>query len=464
MPEKRPNVVLLIGEDSGHHLRCYGDPDALTPTLDGLAASGLRATRVYTHAPVCAPSRSGLVTGRYPYSFGTHQMRSTLLDPPPMFTRALKDAGYHVCWPSKTDFNFEMRDRDITDRREWWRDGLPEAPFFVYKNLFSSHESGMWPGNEEAAGARAQRLSPRERRDPASVRVPPWLPDTPEVRADIARHHENVTVVDHEVADLLRVIDAGGRADDTIVIFLVDHGSGIPRCKRWCYDGGLHMPVIVRWPGRIPPGSLHQGMVGYVDLAPQILAWCGVPRPDGLQGRVFHGTEATGSRSYAFSGRDRMDEQFDRIRSARSARYRYIRNFHPELPYAQRNRYMDRMPSMQAWRRLHAEGRLAAPQAAWFAREKPAEELYDGDADPWEMRNLAGDPAHAGALAAHRAALDAHLAEVGDLGATSEWELIRRGLVADRLTAEYRTAIEPLPAPFDNLGGPWDVDGTRWRG
>ncbi len=463
MPDSRPNVLLIIGEDTGLHLGCYGDPDARTPALDQLARDGMLVTQAFTHCPVCAPSRSGLVTGKYPYSFGTHQMRSTLCDPPPMFTRALKDAGYHVSWPSKTDFNFDMRDRDITDRVNWMQEGFPkQAPWFAYTNLSSTHESSMWPDKKESIAGRAT-LAPHERRDPATVRVPPFLPDVPEVRADLVRHHENATVLDHQIAGILRQLDATGQAENTIVIFLVDHGAGIPRGKRWCYDLGVRMPLIVRWPKTIAKGTVHPGLVGWVDMAPQILAWCGVERPDGLQGRVFHGEHVTtAERSHCFGGRDRMDEQFDRIRFARSQRYHYIRNFHPELPWAQRNIYMETMPSMQAWRRLHAEGKLDPVQAAWFAPAKPVEELYDTAVDPWNVRNLATDPAYAGILRDHRRALDEHLATVGDLGATSEWDLIKQGLVVDRLSVEYRSRVAPLPAPYDNLGGPWTVEGRPW--
>ncbi len=456
----RPNVLLIIGEDIGMHLSCYGDPDARTPTLDRLARDGMRATRAFTHAPVCAPSRSGFITGCYPYSIGSHHMRSTLINPPPMFTRVLKDAGWHVSWPSKTDFNFAMPDRDITDMRDWTQEGFPaQGPWFCYTNIFSTHESSMWPHNEGAAKARAE-LAAHERIDPTAIRVPPFLPDTPATRADLTRHHENAILLDKQVAGILAQLDASGQADNTIVIFMVDHGAGIPRGKRWCYDLGLRLPLIVRWPKGIKPNTEHAGLVGWVDVGPQILSWCGLARPQHMQGRVFCGPEATTpERSFCFGGRDRMDEQFDRIRFARSQRYHYIRNFHPELPWAQRNHYMENMPTMNDWRRLHAEGALNPVQAAWFARRKPVEEFYDCDSDPWQVRNLADDPAHAAILAEHRSALEMHLAEVGDLGAVSEWELIHRGLVVDRISEEYHNRVEPLPAPYDNLGGPWGVDG-----
>ncbi len=459
----RPNVLLIIGEDTGLHLGCYRDPDARTPNLDRLAAAGLRATHAFTHCPVCAPSRSGFVTGRYPYSFGSHQMRSTVVDPPPMFTRALKDAGWRVSWPSKTDFNFDMRDRDISDKHDWQQLGLATTgPWLAYTNLGVTHESCMWPetveGWHQELPALYQQLPPEHHHDPAGIRLPPYLPDVPEVRANIARHHDNTSVLDRQVGDILAQLDATGQAENTIVIFMVDHGAGIPRGKRWCYDLGVRLPLIVRWPGHIAPGTVHTGLVGWVDLAPQLLRWCGVELPEGLQGRPFLGS----GREFCFGGRDRMDEQFDRVRFARSPRWLYVRNFHPELPWAQRNLYMEKMPAMTAWRRLHAEGRLTPAQAAWFVRSKPVEEFYDCEADPWQVHNLAADPACAAELARHRQALEAHLAEVGDLGATPEVELVARGLVADRIE-EFHKRVAPLPAPFDNLGGPWDMDGSRWQ-
>ena len=462
MRADRPNILLLVGEDTGCDLGCYGQADAITPVLDGLAAAGMRCTRAYTHSPVCAPSRSGLVTGRYPYAFGAHHMRSTVLAPPPLATRALRAAGWHVRWPGKTDFNFAPAPEDFTDTADWLADGFPPEPFFAFANVFATHESRLWPEDADAAAERERRLAPWQRRDPAAVSVPPWLPDHPVVRGDLARHHENVTCLDQAVGEHLARLDAAGVAERTIVIFLVDHGSGIPRCKRWCYEGGERMPLIVRWPGVIAPGTVLPELVAWVDLMPTVLAWCGVPRPPGLHGQVIWGPDAPPPRRFVFGGRDRMDEQYDRIRYARSARFTYLRNDRPDLPWAQRHHYHERVPAMRVWRELHAAGVLDPVAAAWFARRKPAEELYDRAADPHELRNLAGDPAYAGVLAEHRAALAGHLAEVGDLGQVPERELIARGVVADRLDGEFRRFIAPLPPGVDDLGGPWDVDGGRW--
>ncbi len=465
MDGQRPNVLLLIGEDSGLHLGCYGDPDARTPNLDRLAGEGLRATHAFTHCPVCAPSRSGLVTGCYPYSIGSHHMRSTLRAPPPLFTRVLKDAGWQVSWPSKTDFNFALDDREISDRRDWEREGFPTAgPWFCYTNLFQTHESVMWPeplhDYHRSHHALRQALPPTQRTDPDRVRVPPFLPDVPEVRQDIARHYDNMHILDGQVGAILAQLAASGQAENTLVIFIADHGAGIPRGKRWCYDLGQHLPLLMRWPGRIVAGTVHDDPVAWVDLAPQILASCGLDPLPGMQGRAFLGSRGS-RREFCFGGRDRMDEQFDRVRSVRSRRWLYLRNFRPDLPWAQRNHYLEIMPSMRAWRQLHAAGRLDPLQAAWFAPTKPAEEFYDCAADPWQLANLAGDPACAAELARHRAALDAHLAEVGDLGAVAEAELIARGLVEDR-RAEFRAYIGPLGQPCDELGGPRDIDGGPW--
>lgn len=460
MTDRKPNILLLVGEDTGRHLGCYGDPDACTPNLDRLAADGLRATRAFTHCPVCAPSRSGLVTGRLPYAIGSHHMRSTLRRPPPLFTRVLKDAGWHVRWPGKTDFNFELDPHEVTDTRDWQAEGFPAGPWFCYANINNTHESCMWPPDAWEDWHRPYHLEresmPGSRRcDPARLSLPPFLPDTAAVRADLARHHDNVRCLDDHVGRILAQLEAAGQADSTIVIFLADHGAGIPRGKRWCYDLGLHMPLLVRWPGRIAPGTVHEGLVAWVDIGAQILAWCGLAQQPGCHGApVLSGA----SRPFCFGGRDRMDEQFDRVRSARSGRCLYIRNYRPDLPWAQRNHYLERMPSMRDWRRLHAAGRLDALQSAWFAPRKPAEEFYDCELDPWQVRNLAGDPSVADELARHRTALDDHLAAVGDLGATPESELIAAGVVVDRM-AEYRSRIAPLPPPCDNLGGPWDVDG-----
>jgi uncharacterized sulfatase len=218
-------------------------------------------------------------------------------------------------------------------------------------------------------------------------------------------------------------------------VFLTgDHGRGLPRSKRWVYDSGIHVPLIVRWPGKIKPGTVRDDLVSFIDFAPTALALAGLSAPN-LQGLAFLGPK-TQERKCIFAARDRMDETFDRIRAVRSKQYKYIRNFHPELPYAQRIAYGEEMPTMQVWRRLNGEGKLSGPQKLFFAPVKPAEELYDLNSDPHEIRNLAESPAHQAVLNDLRAALGQWIQETHDLGAVPESELIKRGLVKD-LSAAY---------------------------
>lgn len=428
----RPNIVWIVGEDLGPELGCYGDRDAITPELDRLAAQGARFTRCFTHAPVCAPSRSGLITGRYPIAIGTHHMRSRLLQPPVTFTQLLRESGYHVAWPGKTDFNFAEPKGFADSRADWLKSGetLPE-PFFAYVNFGASHESQV-----RNDGARfdknTARLTAPQRRDPAKVALPPFWPDDPEIRREVANYHELVTAVDYSVGDVLRWLDEKQLAERTIVIFFGDHGRGMPRHKRWVYDSGTHVPLLVRWPGKIAPGTVREDLVSFVDLPATALAAAGVEIPKEFDGQVFLGPQQAPARQYVYAHRDYMDEVYDRIRSVRDERYRYVRNFAPDLPYAQRIDYMEIGKTMQAWRRWHAEGRLNEVQSLFFAPTKPIEELYDTQSDPHEVRNVVADPAYAEKLAELRAACEAWIIKTGDKGAIPIDQLISTGVIAPR--------------------------------
>jgi N-sulfoglucosamine sulfohydrolase len=233
-------------------------------------------------------------------------------------------------------------------------------------------------------------------------------------------------------------------ASNTIVFFFGDHGRGLPRAKRWVYDSGIHVPLIVRWPGQIKPGSLREDLVAFVDFAPTVLNLAGCPVPKDLDGQVFLGSNRTPDRKYIYAARDRMDEAYDRIRCVRDMRFKYIRNFHPELPYAQRIDYMEEMPTTRVWRELNAAGKLTGPQTLWFSKNKPREEFYDLENDPHETNNLADSKLHRAKLDELRGALDRWITDTRDMGAIPETELIARGLVADKLS-EYKARIKPLP-------------------
>jgi N-sulfoglucosamine sulfohydrolase len=441
----RPNIVWIVGEDLGPELGCYGDTNAITPNIDRLAKEGARFTRAFTHAPVCAPSRSGLITGMYPTTIGSHHMRSELVNPPRTFTSYLRDAGYFVSWPGKTDFNFKVP-KGAFDSTTNWRTNIPRQPFFAYINFMDSHESQIRAGKNQMKKNLA-RLKPNEFHHPNQMELPPYHPDTPETRRDLANYYDLATAVDYLVGNVLSLLERENLATNTIVVFFGDHGRGLPRSKRWVYDSGIHVPLIVRWPAVIKPGSVREDLVSFVDFAPTMLALAGAPVPTNFHGQVFLGPKTAPERKYIFAARDRMDEAPDRIRTVCSKQYQYIRNFRPELPYAQRIDYMEEMPTMQVWRKLNYEGKLSAPQKQFFQLIKPVEELYDLNVDPHEINNLAGDAKYAAMLKEMRAALDQWTRDTGDLGAVTEKELIRRGLVTDKLK-EYDARVKPLEIPL----------------
>ncbi len=429
-----PNILWITVEDMSPRLGAYGDKLASTPHIDRLAAEGKRYTRAFSISGVCAPSRAALITGMYPTSIGAHHMRTTMVHedlpgpyltvPPPevkAFSEYLRAAGFFATNNAKTDYQFAP----ISDGRQpitaWdesgheahWRNREPGQPFFAVFNSTRTHESRVWPDPEEEPIL-----------DPSLVEVPPYYPDTPVVRADIARHYDNIARVDRWVGSILAELEEDGLADSTIVFFFSDHGDGLPRAKRWIYDSGIHVPLIVRWPGRVEVGSVDERLVSFVDFGPTVLSVAGVPLPEHLQGQPFLGDAAAAPRQYVFAARDRMDEVYDMMRAVRDPRFKYIRNFYPERPYVRTIAYRDRMPTMKELLGLHAANELTGPQALWFRQTKPVEELYDTERDPHETRNLADSVAYADVLDRMRGALKSWMADVRDLGAVPEAEMI----------------------------------------
>ena len=453
-----PNFLWIIAEDHGPHHGSYADPYAFTPNLDRLAAEGARFTRAFATAPICSPARTAIITGMYPTSIGAHHMRTVAVPPPYVkaFPEWLRAAGYFTTNNAKTDYNFSpglatdvrraWRDAplgvwDQSGRHAHWRNRAPGQPFFSVFNLSVTHEKKLLRPDlfaEVTAG-----LAPAARHDPAAAPLPPYYPDTPEVRRDVARYYDLVSVLDARVGAILDELEVDGLADDTVVFFYGDHGWALPRGKHWLYDSGLHVPLLVRWPGRIAPGTVREDPVGFVDFAPTLLALAGAPIPAHLQGRVFLGGDMAPAPEYLFFTRDRTSEGRDRIRAVRGHRYKYIRNFAPELPYLQFPPDTYWQPAMQAlWRRA-AAGALEGAQRQFMAQTKPPEELYDTEADPHEVVNLAGDPAHAGRLVRMRTALERWIESTGDLGAVPWAELERRF----RPDGVYQRAARPRAHP-----------------
>ena len=437
--DTRPNIVLVIGEDMGPDTGAYGCKDAITPNMDRLAKEGALFTRAFTHCGVCAPSRSGMVTGIYPLTWGGQNMRSKVVHTPALFTEKLREAGYYVMWPGKTDFQ-GVPEKDLADDKKPWVNfskqplgalsPKPKEPFFAYVNDTVSHESQVRASDQEHAKNTAA-LKPSDRRDPAKVALPPFYPDTPVVRREVAHYHELVTAVDYTLGRVLDWLKAHDLEKNTIVILTGDHGRGMPRFKRSPKDTGTRVPLIVRWPGQIAPGTVREDFASWIDFAPTALTLAGVPVPAEFDGRCFLPTAANPPK-YVYSFRDFMDESYDKVRSVRDARYRYVRNQAPGVDEAGKVAYQEVGQTMRELRRVQAEGKLTPVQALYFDPNRPAEELFDTQNDPWETNNLAADPAHAAKLAELRAECDAWLARCGPLADLHADELVKRGVILPR--------------------------------
>jgi N-sulfoglucosamine sulfohydrolase len=423
------NILWLSCEDTSPDLGCYGDAQAVTPNLDRFASEGVRFTHAFSTYGVCAPTRSSIITGMYPASIGTHHMRSRGVPPPEVkcFPEYLRAAGYYCTNNRKTDYNFDPPASawDESSPKAHWQKREKDQPFFAVFNFEVSHE-GQIRAPEAAYQRNTDRLRPEQRHDPAKMVVPSFYPDTPVIRRDIARYYDGVTAVDYQVADMLKQLDEEGLRDNTIVFFWGDHGRGLPRYKRWPWDTGTRVPLMIRQPGVIRPGSVDSRLVSLLDLGPTVLSLAGLTPPAHLQGEAFLGAKQKAPRQYVFTARDRMDETYDMMRSVRDHRWRYVKNYNPEVTYAQRIDYMDMMPSLQEMRRLHAEGKLTGAQKLFFADRKPVEELYDTEKDPENVVNLAADPQYASQLERLRAVHLRFMQETKDLGQMPEPQLKER--------------------------------------
>jgi uncharacterized sulfatase len=441
-----PNILWISSEDISPDLGSYGDAYSITPNLDRLAAQGARYTNAFATAPVCAPSRSAIITGMYPTTIGSMHMRSKAVPPAGVkaFTEYLRAAGYYCANNSKTDYNFEAPPAHRPPDTVWddcsatahWRNRPDKSqPFFAVFNIMVTHES-QTRATEAQYKRNTARLAPEQFHDPAKAKLPPYYPDTPLVRKDWARYYDNITAMDYIVADILKQLEDDGLANDTIVFFWGDHGRGLPRAKRFVYDSGLRVPLIVRWPGQIKPGTVNDELVCLFDLGPTALSLAGAPIPAHMQAQAILGAHKKSPRQYAFAHRDRMDEAYDTMRSVMDKRYHYIRNFHPDRPYAQYIDYLEEMPTMKELRRLYKGhmnaldpnyGKALNPaQLRFMAADKPPEELYDLTFDPHEINNLADSPRHQAILKRMRAALDNWRKETKDLGDAPEMELRER--------------------------------------
>lgn len=467
----KPNILWLIGEDFGQHLGCYGTKEVFTPNLDRLAAGGVRFTRFY-NGMVCSVSRSAFNTGMYATTIGAHQHRTQPKKPLPEGVRLLsawlRDAGYFTanlqelpesCGFSasgKTDFNFIPGDRPFDSAK--WSDLPAHQPFYAQINFSETHRTFRAP----------------QRADPAKVVLPPYYPDHPVVRADWAAYLDAASELDRKIGKVLEALARDGLADNTIIVFFGDNGQAHIRGKQFVYEEGQLVPLIVHWPRNFPapkdfrPGTVDSRLLQGIDLAPTMLALAGAPKPPKMQGRIFLGERTEPEAGHVFGYRDRCDMTVFRLRAVRDARYRYIRNFTPWVPFLARNEYKGRQyPLWTLLPQLYAEGKLTPAQAALCQPTMPAEELYDLQTDPHQLHNLASasDPAHQAARERLRAVLEKWIEETQDQGrrleTLEELKAAEPRFVpaldwrpapgtpefaeAEKLRAEWRKHPQPLP-------------------
>jgi len=426
------NILWLSFEDTNPRFGCYGDPVAHTPHMDKLAAEGCRYDKAFSVAGVCAPSRCAIITGMYPTAIGAQHMRTThrrALPPqipepyecvPPHFVRCfteyLRAEGWFCTNNSKTDYQFKAPSTawDENGEQAHWRHRAPGQPFFSVFNITTTHESGMW---EEKGGEPGLT-------NPDDIELPPYVRDTPENRKALARHYDQIHQVDARFGEILRQLEEDGEAEETLVVVWSDHGAGLLRSKRWPYDTGIRIPLIVRWPRGIQAGITSEQLVSLIDLPVTMLSLVGIDPPRHLQGQPFLGPDAE-PREYIFATRDRYDESYDMIRAVRDVRYKYLRNEYrqPSQIYVP---YQFKHASSQELFNAISDGTLTEEEERLFFEPRPAEELYDLANDPWEVNNLAKDPTHRETVRRLRGALDDWMQRYDRFGSIDEFAMVRQ--------------------------------------
>jgi N-sulfoglucosamine sulfohydrolase len=445
--DPRPNILWITSEDNSPYLGCYGDSFATTPNLDKLASEGFRYTHAFANCPVCAPTRNTIIIGVYAASNGNEQMRSTYPKSKSVITypELLRKAGYYCTNNVKTDYNYEGDYNIIWDEcsnTAHYKNRPEGKPFFAIFNLLESHESQIhqWISEEKL------------RHKPEDVILPPYHPDTREMRHDWAQYYDKVEDMDAHVGRILKELEESGEADNTIVFYYSDHGGVLARSKRYVFETGTRIPFIIRIPEKYKryfpaenPGSAVNRNISFVDLAPTLLSLAGVQKPEYMQGNAFLGNKTEAEPEYVHMTRGRMDERVDMCRAVRDKKYRYIRNYMPFRIYLQHLAYLFNAASAQSWENLYYAGKCNAVQSIAF-QTKPVEELYDTENDPYEINNLAGDPAYKNVLERMRKENLRWMSEIRDVGLIPETEYVKRagtGSMYDYMRSEN--------CPFEEL-------------
>lgn len=461
--QKRPNIIWISTEDMSPHLGCYGDKVAKTPNIDKLASQGIRFTNVFTTAAISAPVRAGIITGMYGTSIGCMHMRTTsyrrsadnpieFTAVPPhyvkAFTEYLRVAGYYCTNNNKTDYQFAKDPVPASIWDECSRNAhyknRPDKnqPFFAVFNWVGTHESQNWDIS-------------KVKTNPKSVKLPPYWPDTEKVRRNMAKMYDNIATLDSVVGAFVAELEKEGELDNTIIFFWGDHGDGLPRGKRWLYDSGLNIPLIIKFPEKQKAGTVDSRLISSIDFGPTVLSLAGVPVPAHMQGIPFLGAQTGTPRDAVFGARDRVDESYDMIRSVRTDKYLYVRNYYPNEPFPIWVPYLSKMPIYQEMLRLDAEGKLSGAQKSWFTYTRPPEELYDVKADPFQVKNIVNDPSMKEVLADMRKRHEEWTLKTGDLGHMNEPEMINQ---------MWPGGVQPVTdVPYFIINSPEDPASKNYR-
>ncbi len=422
----KPNILWITSEDNASHwLGCYGNTQVQTPQLDALAINGIRFKNAYSNAPVCAVARSTILNGAYAPTMGTQHMRSRY----PIeakykpYVHYLKQAGYYCTNRSKTDYNFKGNDKAIWDEcsgKAHYRKRREGQPFFCVFNFTTSHESSLFKKNK---AKRDPSIAPKD------IIVPPYLPDLPEIRNDLAHYHDIMKRLDDQVGKVLDELRRDGLAKDTIIFYYSDHGGILPRGKRYLKDTGSKIPMIVHLPEKwrhlspFKPGSAPDEPVSFVDLAPTLLSLIGRDRPEQMQGRAFLGSKrvepATDEMEFLYG--DRFDEINGMRRGVTDGRWKYILRFTPHLPAAPYSFYQFGQDGWIGYRKAWKDGKLKPEHARIWETPQPVQELFDTRNDPWEIHNLADNMEHGHQLAKMRSALKQRMVEARDSSIVPEF-------------------------------------------
>jgi uncharacterized sulfatase len=508
-----PNVVWISTHDINPDLGCYldiwpGADYALTPHLDRLAAAGARFDLAFASAPVCAPARSAILTGCHPAAIGTMHMRTKAVPPAEvkLLPEYFREAGYYCTNNYFTDFQVDVPPivfDECSPTAHWRNRPDKDTPFFAMFHGMTTHESQIYLDDESFQRV-TSNVAPRDRHDMSGAVLPPYYPDTEVFRKAWARYADLITEMDHWVGGILDQLEEDGLAGNTIVVFWSDHGRGMPRAKRWATEAGLRVPVLMRWPGVISPGTVRTDLVHTMDLAPTMLEASGMDVPAHMHGKPLlwrDGRFNDRPNAYVYGARDRMDESEDTSRTVRDERYRYVRNFHPDRSPMPHIDYPDHTATWAELRRLRGEearqlacgeppSLLSELQRTLVAASKPEEELYDLLRDPHETCNLIQEPEHSEALARLRGTLQLWQDDMGDLGMIPERQLMEswrpngeapvtatptvsrtaEGVAAACATAGASigwTALPPEPheprSLLDRVTGSPAEDGRRWN-